>query len=153
MANAEDPIEDHECLLRTSFAPHHIVDGKVIVTAISGADLTQRGFSVDRVDLADEAAIRQRALRQQARDPEKRNEAWLSSFNCGSLRSAHCIFDRKPAVLVENEPIFEGADRNVAHSGVYSAVTRSRSKIKELKEVLLPYLNENLSSLEDYFAQ
>lgn len=153
MAVHEEPVADDEQLLRTSFAPHHIVDGKAIVAAIAGQDLEMRGFSVDRESLAEEVAIRVRAERQMANDPEQRQEAWVSSFNSGAVRSAHCVADQKAAFVVNNEPITEGATPNLAHSGIYSAAPRSRSMIKALKEVLLPYLNENLRSMDEYFSK
>lgn len=153
MVAPDEPVADEEQLLRTSFAPHHVVNGKAIVTAIASQDIQNRGFSVDREALVDESAVRERAEKQMSNDPENRREAWVSSFNCGAVRSAHSVADKQPGFVVNNEPIAEGEVQNLAHSGIYSAAPRSRSMIKALKEVLLPYLNENLRPMDEYFAQ
>jgi len=85
------------------------------------------------------------------RDPLQREEAWVSRFNCGAIRSVHVIADKLPGVRVDNEPIREGPDLNLAHAGIYSASRRSRSMIKALKEALLPYLNEELRPMDEFF--
>lgn len=97
MVKPEEPVEDHEGLLRTNYAPEHVIDGKVIVSAISSKDLKERGFSIDRELLADAVVIAERAKAQMEKDPEKRGEAHVSIFECRSIRAEVCKEDGKSA--------------------------------------------------------
>lgn len=157
MVKPDEPVEDHEELFRTNYSPEHIVDGKVIVSAISSKDLTERGFSVDRALLVNEDTIINRAETQMAKDPEKRGEAYISVMNSGNVRAEICAEDKKPAFKIENQPIYEIASENIsenlAHAGILSAESRTRSLIKALKLLLIPHLNAKIIDIQAYFGR
>lgn len=141
-------VSDGETLLRTDFAPQHVVEGKLIAAGIRSDDLTTRGFSIDREHLVDVATIEKRAEGQMAKDPQGRQNPYIAPFLCGPVRAHVLDEDKKTAFLIQHEPIND----NAAHAALYSAETRPRSLIKALKNALLPYLNEGICTLERYKA-
>jgi len=139
-------VGDDEFLLRLGYAPEHFLNGEVGVSAISSADLNERGFSVDREKFALENVIRERSLQQMEKSPGKREQTFLSRFRTGDLRKEATEDGSRAFVILDTaEP------DNRAHASVLSARMRSPSEIKELKLLLIPYL-QNPLPLKDYFA-
>ncbi|MBW4976587.1 hypothetical protein KZZ08_23585, partial [Roseovarius mucosus] len=80
-----DPIPHEEQLLRLNFSSEHVQNGVVIPNAIAVEDLKRRGYSLDREYLADIQTIQKRAETQSIKQPEGREEPYLSRFGCGPV--------------------------------------------------------------------
>ena len=140
-------VDDSECILRVGYAPEHIHEGEVTVSAISQSDLVVRGYSVEREAFAVEHGIRQLAERQMTNVPDARQEAFLSLLSVQEIRKKFTDDgDRAFVVLDTSLP------ENNAHASVFSAKKKpSRSVVKELKSLLVPLLQNRLS-LDEYFS-
>ncbi len=146
-AHSPGVVADDEFLLRLGYAPEHFLNGEVVVSAISSADLSKRGFSVDREKFALEKLIRERSLQQMEHSPGKREQTFLSRFRTGDLRKELTEDGSRAFVILDTAEL-----DNPAHASIRSARIRSPSEIKELKLLLIPYL-QNPLPLQDYFAK
>jgi hypothetical protein len=137
------PLASHEWLLRLHFSPEHFVNGELIPAAISTSDLKERGFSVDRESIVDPSVIQDRAIIQQQKVPEKREQSYLSRFECVSIRR----------IKYENDTAFEviasPTEANLAHAHILSAQKLGNGGIKKLRSLLVDEL-QTLIALEQY---
>lgn len=139
-------VQDHEFLLRVIFEPEHVLDGKVIETAISLSDLESRGFSVDRYEHADKSVIQKRIDRQIQNSPENRHSGKVSKFCCLSVRGIYDDDNERSFIVIDT-----AMAENKAHASVYSAIERKKSALRKIRSLLIPYLQERLS-LEEVFS-
>lgn len=141
-------VADEEIIIRLGFAPEHYLNGEVVVAAISSADLNEPqrgGYSVDRQKYEVEDVIRQRAETQMAKSPEKRQDPFIAPMETAKLRQEHTEDTRRAFIILDNS--IEG---NIAHASIMSAVKRTKSEIKELKDILVKYL-QHRTPMESYF--
>jgi hypothetical protein len=141
------PVKSEEDLLRLGYHPEHIDQGKIVYTAISSQDLTDRGYSVDRKDYHSKELIENRAKIQMEKCPDKRQTAFISTFSCSSVRNISYTVDnghqRGFIVLDTADP------ENQAHASIY-ATTKTKSILIKVRIELAELLNENVVKLDDF---
>ena len=144
-------VADTEGLLRLWFSPEHINNGEVQESAISTADLLDRGFSVDRIEYCDTNIIRKRSLTQRQKKPDDRISDFIAHFKCRAVRM---IFDDRGdrAFVVIDEINENERPINCAHAAIYSAERCGRATIKQLRKKLLPCINR-LESAENIISE
>jgi hypothetical protein len=145
--NEADQVRDDEFLLRLNYSPEHIKDGEILPAAVALEDLKDRGFSVDREELVRIEIIIERAAGQQERSPAAREEAHLSRFQTGPVRS-EVDHEQKPAFSV----VASAIPGNAAHAHIVSAIPRGEGARRRLRSILLKHLN-NLIALNTYASQ
>lgn len=138
-------VKNDEFLLRTMFHPEHIVDGRVIPPAIPSKDLKERGYSLDREKYAVVRKICRRMLAQQRKQPDNRQEPFISKFLCERVRNLVCEEDKRAFIVVD-----DAVEENTAHASILSAYPRKPAQIKRLKSTLLPVLQEMLIEARKY---
>ena len=139
-------VENRENLLRVIYGPEHIVDNKVIESAISLSDLKERGFSLDREKYAKPSVVKDRINRQMENKPECRKEANIANLACLEVRKIK--HDEERALIVIDDGTSE---ENPAHASIYS-LKSGRAKLKQLRAKLLPLL-QNLHTYEQIFSK
>lgn len=145
-------LEGHHALLRLNFAPQHIVDGKVIPSAISTEDLKVRGYSLDSEPLVALETLIERAGTQSAKKPVERVSPHISRFLCDDAKLLK--LEEADAFDIYHSPVeaseIDGVKANEAHvSLVCVDRTKGPSYYKKAKSLLLPVL-QNLLTLDDY---
>jgi hypothetical protein len=148
-------LEVQHHLLRLNFAPQHIIDGKVIPSAISTEDLQRRGYSLDTETLMSIETLTERAASQSAKKPEERKSPHISRFLCGDAASIK--YDDILAFNIFYSPVTENIEHNIkanqAHVSLLCTDTsKGPSYYKKAKMLLLPVL-QNLITLSDYVEQ
>lgn len=139
-------VKNEEVLLRTVFHPEHVLDGKVIETAISLTDLKSSGFSVDRFEYADRIILQKRIERLINNSPQLRHSGLIANFECFSVREFSDELDERAFIVIDT-----AEKENTAHASIYSAKERGKSALRKLRALLLPFLQER-SSLEEIFS-
>lgn len=141
------PVKSEEDLLRLGYHPEHINQGKIVPTAISSQDLTDRGFSVDRKEFHSKELIKNRAKTQMERRSDLRKNAFISTFRCSSVRN---IFYSKDNQSQRGFIVLDTADEeNNAHASIYGT-TKTKSILIKIRIELAELLTENLVSLEQF---
>lgn len=144
-------INDNERLARSDFAPENIDStGNILPSAISSKDLKDRGYSVDRSRYLILSTLRTRIDEQQAKLPEKRTNAFVSEFQHNQISSIVHPTDHEAAFEIKADPI----RKNAAHVVILSANEgRSPSAIRALRSELLPLLQPNLKTAQDFVGE
>lgn len=142
-------VEDTEPLLREMFNPHHVVDGELLITAISIDDLRANGFSVHRMHHVTpelvKASMAERCLKPRKGRPW-RNEG-VARLQTRAVRYLRLNGARAFVVIdIAHESNPGHASIYAAHAGIDKAHAR------ELQSLLLPLLQERMS-VEDAFEQ
>jgi hypothetical protein len=141
------PVKSEEDLLRLGYHPEHIDQGKIVYTAISSQDLTDRGYSVDRKDYHSKELIENRAKNQMEKCPDKRQNAFISTFKCSSVRD---IVYSKDNESQRGFIVLDTADsENQAHASIYGT-TKNKSILIKIRVELAELLNDNLVTLDDF---
>lgn len=141
-------VQDHENLLRLTFAPEHFVGGEFQPTAVSLADLRERGFSVDRTSITTKDVVMQRVEDQSARAPAKREVPVYSLLQCGEVRAE--ADEHRPLFDVEASPM----DDNPGHASIYSSDrTLTDSQLRRLRIRLIALMEGSLVTLDGAFAE
>ena len=135
-------VKDDERLLRALFNPDHVMDGKVLVTAISLTDLRYRGFSVHRMahvspdlmqSLIDQFVSRQAAGKQQR---ESEGVALLETRAVREISED----ERQLFVVIDTAKCC-----NVGHASIYlSDAPSSEGRARKLRASLLALLQERM---------
>lgn len=141
------PVKLEEDLLRLGYHPEHINEGNIVYTAISSQDLTDRGFSVERKEYHSKELVKNKAKTQMERRSEIRQNAFISTVKCSSVRN---IFYTKDNQTHRGFIVLDTADEeNNAHASIY-ATTKTKSMLIKIRIELAELLNENLVSLEQF---
>lgn len=143
-------VKSEEDLLRLGYHPEHIKEGKIVYTAISSQDLTDKdrgGSSVDRKEYHSKKLIKNRAKTQMEKSSEQRKNAFISTCKCSSVRN---IFYSKDNQNQRGFIVLDTADEeNIAHASIY-ATTKTKSFLTKIRIELAELLNENLVPLEQF---
>lgn len=151
-------LEDQHALLRLNFAPQHIIDGKVIPSAISTEDLKVRGYSLDSELLVSLSTLTERAETQSAKKPEERVSPHISRFFCHDAKHLKLeISDEFPAFSIFHSPVKESTESEVKQNDAHVSLlctdnTKGPSYYKKAKSLLLPVL-QNLMTLNGYIEK
>lgn len=151
-------LEDQHALLRLNFAPQHIVDGKVIPSAISTEDLKVRGFSLDSEPLVAQSTLVERAEIQSAKKPEERVSPHISRFICNDARYLKLNeADESWAFNIYYSPVGAGDGEEVKANDAHVSLkcvdgTKGPSYYKKARNLLLPVL-QNLLTLDNYIER
>jgi len=135
-------VADGEYVIRLLFETEHILDGKVVPGAIAIADMTDRGISVDRRDMAVLDNIRERAREQMSRMPRERQIANFAELEVGVVRSLS--YEGQTAFEVYASPL----PGNPAHAHILTNIRGTRSTMKAVRALLIPHL-ANFKRLEE----
>lgn len=140
-------VRDEEFLLRELFNPQHIVDGKLIESAISLQDLRQRGFSVHRMKhvRADfiKASMEERLSRPRKGTPWT-NEG-VAKLTAQAVRQLR-LDDQQAFVVIDT-----AVEDNPGHASIYAAEPEKGDPYaRELRSLLLPLLHNRMSVDEAY---
>ncbi|MCY4237704.1 MAG: hypothetical protein OXC93_05050 [Rhodospirillaceae bacterium] len=140
-------VLDSEILLREMFNPQHVVDGEVVVTAISLTELRSAGFSVHRKEFVSLDVI-QKSIEERLRRPRK-GQPWkdegVAEILTGDVRNirenGECLFAVIDTALAENR----------GHASIYAAKPElGDAHARKLRSFLAPLL-ENRKLLERAF--
>ena len=132
-------VEDDELLLRELFNPQHVRNGELLPSAIQTEDLLLRGFSVNRMRYVTaefvKAAIEKR-LSEKGEPWKDEGAAKLKALEVRQIR-----FDDCQAFVV-----IDTAERNnPGHASIYAAAPeKGKPHARELRELLLPFLQERM---------
>lgn len=134
-------VRNHEILLREIFDPDHIRDGQLLERAISVNDLRKRGFSVHRIKFVTPQFIKASI---ESRITGPRRADWRSEGV--AMLIARVIRE----IMAEAEQAFVVIDtasrRNPGHASIYVArPDKGEIHARELRSMLLPYLEERMS--------
>lgn len=142
------PVKSEEDLLRLGYHPEHMDKGKIVPTAISSQDLTDRGFSVDRKEYHSKELIKNRAKIQMKKRLDQRQNAFISTFKCSLVRSILYSEnnEKKRGFIV----IDTADEENIAHASVY-IITKAKSILRKIRVELAELLNDNLVPLNEFF--
>ena len=140
-------VNDDERLLRALFNPEHVKDGQVIARAIPVRDLRERGFSVHRLEHVSPDFV-QCSISQTLSRPRK-GGTWTDEGVAVFLTS--CI----RALQLDGERAFVVIDTGLAdnpgHASIYAAEPgRGESYARELRDLLLPFLQERMTVADAY---
>ena len=130
-------VVDGEGLLRTMFYPDHIVEGQLTNTAISLADLRERGFSVNRRQHITRGFIESDIDRFLERNLHgtPREFVGIACFKTSTVREMKS--DESRAFVVIDTALPD----NPGHASVYAAnPTISRGRLRQLRDMLFPLL-------------
>ncbi len=140
-------IRDDERLLRALFNPEHIHEGQVLDRAIPVRDLRERGFSVHRMKHVSQEFV-QRSIDEVLARPRKSGPwtdegvAVLRTIHVRSLRQA----DTRAFVVIDT-----ALPHNPGHASIYAAEPgRGESYARELRDLLLPFLQKRMSIADAY---
>jgi hypothetical protein len=143
-------VQDGETLWRVGYAPEHMPDGELVPAAISHQDLAPRGahaargYSVDRASFSNVHNLRDLATRQMERSPARRQEAFVSSFPVKGIRNQTTETGARAFVVLDMS-----LRKNIGHASIYSAKRNpTPSEVKELKNLLLPFLRKQKKSFD-----
>lgn len=145
-------LEDMHALLRLNFAPQHIVDGKVLPTAISTDDLKSRGYSLDAEHLIIVETLIERAETQSGKNPEARVAPFISRFQYCDASSIQ--MDESPAFRIFHSPVLVDPEKqikaNPAHVSLLCKETGKGTPYYRKARILLLPLLQNLIALTAY---
>jgi hypothetical protein len=145
-------LEDMHALLRLNFAPQHIVDGKVLPTAISTEDLKSRGYSLDAEPLIIADTLIERAESQACKNPEARVSPYISRFQYCDANAIK--MDENPAFHIFHSPVPVDPEKqikaNPAHVSLLCTETDKGTPYYRKARVLLLPLLQNLIALTTY---
>ncbi|MCU7812245.1 MAG: hypothetical protein KZQ77_13565 [Candidatus Thiodiazotropha sp. (ex Notomyrtea botanica)] len=130
-------IRDFECLSRSCFFPDHAnSDGTLRVEGISRKDLTERGFSIDRIKYTSNETVHDLIKKYLTAGPT-RSFKYILSFNAGQIRSILDKDSYQAFVLIDDAPI----KKMEGHALVLCAEKQKPSHVKELREKLARTIN------------
>ena len=142
-------VLDSETLLREMFNPQHIIDGKVMVTAVSLTELRSTGFSVHRKEHVSFNVV-QESIEKRLRRPRK-GQPWkdegVAEILTRDVRDIREDGERLFAVIDTALP------DNRGHASIYAAnPTLGDAHARKLRLLLIPLL-ENRKPLEQAFEE
>lgn len=146
-------VEDGELILREMYIPHHVTeDGKLARAVIQLKELQETGVSGHRRQHTTAAQVsetikRRLKLRQrEGKDPWK--SAGVSVLGVGQIRKMRTQDNEKAFVVTD-----DGAKSdNKSHASIYAVRSDLLpSKLRELRLMLLPMLEENLMPVKRAF--
>lgn len=148
----EYTLEDMHSLLRLNFAPQHIVDGKVLPTAISTEDLKIRGYSLDAEPLIDSKTLTERAQSQSEKDPQARVSPYISRFQYCDANAIK--IDDVPAFNIFHSPVAFDQEKQIKANPAHVSLLCTESEkgkpyYRKARILLLPLL-QNLIELNAY---
>ena len=140
-------VKNDEELLRALLNPDHVVDGEVLERAIPLKDLRERGFSIHRIaHVSPELVCRfiDKALSRTLQGTHRKFEG-VARFKALAVRR----------IVVKDVQVFVIIDTalacNAGHASIYVAdPTLSEGRTRQLRELLLPLLQERMSVLEAF---
>ncbi|WP_460158730.1 hypothetical protein [Pseudomonas sp. S3_E11] len=151
----EYTLEDMHSLLRLNFAPQHIVDGKVLPTAISTEDLKSRGYSLDAEPLINADTLTERAQSQSEKDSEARVSPYISRFQYCDANSIK--IDDTPAFNIFHSPVALDREKqikaNPAHVSLLCTDSEKGKPYYRKARILLLPLLQNLIELSAYLEK
>ena len=140
-------VLDPEILLREMFNPQHIIEGNVVVTAVSLTELRSAGFSVHRKEYVSLKFVRdsmeKRLLRPRKGEPwQDEGVAEMLSGDVRSLRT-----DGERAFVVIDTALSD----NRGHASIYAANPKlGDAHARKLRSLLIPLL-QNRKPVEQAF--
>ena len=148
-------VRDSEYVLRELYFPYDAQDqaGEVLTErAIAVKDLQRRGVSLHRMNYAGAACVK-RAI-EQTLGKERKDEPWTSlgvaKLHTGEVRALRLPDDAETQVLVV---IDTAMVEQSWHASIYAKQQdASRSKCRELRDLLLPLLKNNLVSVDEAYS-
>jgi hypothetical protein len=140
-------VRNEETLLRAMFHPEHIREGKVIEAAIPLNDLRSRGFSVDRRDFAQCAALHAIIAGLMTRHPDLRQVSMVAHFLCESVRQFGDSQEIRAFLVIDT-----ACPTHVSHASIYAAHPGPDSNLRKLRSLLLPLLQCRVP-LSEIFAK
>lgn len=140
-------VKDDERLLRALFNPEHVQDGQVLDRAIPVQDLRRRGFSVHRMAHVSPEFV-QRSIDELLARP-RRAGPWADEGVAVLLTSGIRTLQLEGArAFVVIDTAHAG---NPGHASIYVAKPeKGESYTRELRGLLLPFLQERKSVAEAY---
>ena len=140
-------VKDGEQLLRALFNPEHVEDGLVTDRAIPVRDLRERGFSVHRMKYVHPDFV-QRSIDELLSRPRKGGpwtDEGVAVFMTSCIRALRLNGERAFVVIDTALP------DNPGHASIYAAEPgRGESYARELRDLLLPFLQERMLVADAY---
>ena len=140
-------VKDDERLLRALFNPEHVLGGQVIDRAVPVRDLRERGFSVHRMTCVSPDFV-QHSIDQLISRPRK-GDPWIDEgvavLMTSAVRALH-LNDARAFVVIDTARY-----DHPGHASIYAAEPgKGESYARELRGLLLPFLQERMSLTEAY---
>lgn len=131
-------VQNQETLLRAMFQPEHIVDGKVIVTAIALEDLKDRGFSIDRFSCACRTKLESIINQQMTKKPDRRQACTIARFLCHHVREIHTSEGERAFLVIDT-----ACHCHISHASIYAARPHGKAYLRQLRGLLVPILQDH----------
>ena len=147
------PVQDGELLLREMYRPYHLAEnGKITKDAIHLTELKETGVSVHRERYTSitevSRAIERRLDRRKRENKEPWESAGVSVVEAGRIRKMRTPADEKAFIVTDT-----AEKTNRSHASIHCARPKIlTSELRELRDMLLPILEESLMSIESVFA-
>jgi hypothetical protein len=120
------------------FQPEHIIDGKIIVTAIALEDLQDRGFSVDRFSYTCRTKLESIISQQMTRKPDQREECTIAKFLCHNVRELNNSEGERAFLVIDT-----ACRCHISHASIYAAYPRGRAYLRKLRDLLVQILQQH----------
>ena len=132
-------VEDDELLLRALFNPQHIRNGELLPSAIPAEDLLLKGFSVDRMKHVTAEFVKASIEKRLSKTGKPRKDEGVAKLKALEVRQFR-VDDCQALVVIDTaEP------DNPGHASIYaSAPEKGKTHARELRELLLPFLEKRM---------